>query len=135
MLIYLILTLLFLIGGACMLWWFFAMIQRGGALDIVFGWQDMLERLYNGTKAQQLLGNALGDCKKCTSFWFMPVWFCCYYLICKFVFHGWITDLIVIDNICAYSAVVCIVNIVWYAIFHSIGGMIGLLYLNKLFDK
>lgn len=127
MLIYLIVTILFWAAGACMLKWFMLMIEQGGALDVVFGWQKMLHRLYNGTPAQELLGKALGDCIKCTSFWFMPIWFACYYIVSKYAFHHWITDT-VHNWIC-----IGIINMIWYCLFHGIGGMIGFYAVTKLF--
>lgn len=65
---------------------FFIMIAEGGALDVVFGWQDMLGRLYGGNKFQKLLGKALGDCKQCTSFWMAVPWFFTYWSFSYYIF-------------------------------------------------
>lgn len=121
---FIIISLLFLIAGNAMLKIFFEMIQSGGALDIVFGWQKMLERLYGSTKKwKQLLGKALGDCERCTAFWFMPFWFICYYAFSNLVLHRWITT--GLDAIWA----ICLINWIWLSLFWSIGAQWGLLFL------
>jgi hypothetical protein len=123
-------TICFWFAGACVLKYFFFMIQPEGALDLVFGWQNMLKKLYNGNKASQLLGKALGDCQMCTSFWFMPAWYGCYYLFCHWVLHHWVTD--TIDTAGWYWTKVSLVNVIWYYVFHSIGAFTGLVTITKI---
>lgn len=104
------------------------MIQPGGALDIVFGWQRMLEDLYGSDKRwKNLLGKALGDCQQCTSFWFMPLWYLCYYAFCKIVVNVWVTD-----GIDAWWKI-AFVNWLWMTVFWSIGAVFGLMVV--LFKK
>lgn len=127
MLIFILITLLFLSAGACVLRLFFAMIQDGGALDVLFGWQKMLSRLYGSqSKFKNLLGKALGDCRQCTAFWFMPFWFLCYYAFCKLVLGYWVTD-----SLEKWYAI-GIVNYIWLAVFWSIGGVSGFYFNNKV---
>ena len=135
MILFIIISVIFCLAATCMLKWFFTMIQPEGALDIAFGWQKMLQRLYNGSKWQQLRGKALGDCQMCTCFWFMPLWFAFYYIFSKLIVHYWITDALHVPNIFIYWLGVCLVNLSWYACFHSIGAMVGLVTLNKIFNK
>lgn len=132
MMSFLIVTVLFWLAGSCILKLFFFMIQQGGALDVVFGWQRMLNRLFNGNRRQQLLGKALGDCQMCTSFWFMPFWFICYYFFCKVVMHHWVTDSV---SGSFYWPKVIGINILWYWLFHAIGAMVGLVGLTKVLIK
>lgn len=125
LILFLLFTLMFLVAGICILRIFMDMIQPGAALDIVFNWQKMLSRLYGGNKRQQLLGKALGDCAQCTSFWFMPLWFLCYYITCQLVLNFWVSD--VVDTF--FGGV--FISWVWYAVFHSLGAFFGFLNLRK----
>lgn len=130
MLEFLIITILFIAAGIGALSIFYAMIQEGGALDLVFGWQKMLDRLYRSEKkSARLLENALGGCQRCTAFWFMPVWYLCYALVSKCAFHVWITSRV--HN----WALVIIINVIWYALYHIIGAMAGYKALLKFFKK
>lgn len=119
--LFLIYTLIMWFAGNCILKIFQQMTADGGALDVVFGWQKMLAKLYSGGKWAQLLGKALGDCPVCTAFWFMPFWFVVYYFMAPIfvewpITGGW--------------------NIVWYFVFHSIGAVVGgIVLLVKLRKK
>lgn len=135
MITFILISVIFCASATCILFWFFAMIQDGGALDIAFGWQKMLQRLYNGNKWQQLRGKALGECRMCTCFWFMPLWFFLYYIMCKLSGHYWITDTLHVSNQYLYWIGVCLLNFSWYCCFHSIGAMIGFVTLNKILEK
>lgn len=53
--------------------WLFT--RQDGAFDVLFGWQKMLDHLYNGSPGRQLLGKALGDCAMCFAFWISPLCF------------------------------------------------------------
>lgn len=123
-LVYLIYTLFFIAAANCSLRILYEMIQPEGLLDIVFGWQKMLSKLYGGNKAQQLLGKALGDCMRCMSFWYMPMWYVFYYLFCEHVMGIWITD-----NVTSTIATF-FVNWLWLAVFWSVGAQTGFLLLT-----
>lgn len=130
MLTFLLYTLIMWLAGNCILYLFMQMIQPEGALDVVFGWQKMLAKLYESpSKGKQLLGKALGDCQMCTAFWFMPVWFCLYWLLSRLVIHYFITD-----EVQAIGWKV-VVFFVWYMVFHAVGAMSGLLALIKFKRK
>lgn len=135
MLVFLIATIMFLATGNGILKIFFDMIQPGNALDIVFGWQKMLANLYRSeNKFKQLLEKALGGCEKCTAFWFMPLWFFCYYFFMKNVAGVWVTDFITIKGFWYWFSV-CLVNWVWYCNFHTIGANGGHILLTLLKKK
>lgn len=136
MLAFILLTILSIIAGNAMLKVFFEMTKSGGGLDVMFGWQKMLERLYSKGSMQNKPAkfymwaeNALGGCERCTSFWFMPLWFACYYIVSKYVFHVWITD--DLHN----WALIIFVNWFWYSMFHSVGALSGYMALTKLLKK
>lgn len=120
---FLLYTLLFIAASNFSLRILWEMIQPEGALDQVLGWQKLLARLYRGNKAQQLLGKALGDCERCMSFWYMPMWFVFYYLFSKNVMQVWITDGL------EGNAAIFFVNWLWLAVFWSIGATTGHLLL------
>lgn len=135
---FILLTISSITAGNIILKIFYEMIQSGGGLDIVFHWQKMLENFYakgaNGNKFYMWLEKALGGCERCTSFWFMPIWFMCYYLVSKCVFHVWITDFITISGFWKCPLIV-ITNWFWYSLFHAIGSQGGFYILTKLFKR
>lgn len=92
MLVVAMLGVVFLIAnmfGIKILW---AMMQNGGAFDVVFGWGRFRDRLYASVNpTHRLLENAIGGCEQCTSFWWTPVFFAMYYGLCKLRF-GWVSD-------------------------------------------
>lgn len=101
----------------------YEMIQHDGAIDVIFGWQKILAKLYRGNKAQQLLGKALGDCERCMSFWFMPIWFFAFYLFAKYVMGVWFTDHL--------TSTVAIWGVNWlmFAAFQSVSATTGFILL------
>ncbi len=146
LLIFLIVSLMFLLAGNGILKIFFEMIKTGQALDIVFGWQNMLIKFYelsqppfgkklsSKNKLYSFLEKSLGGCERCTSFWFMPLWFIIYYLMSKFVFHVWLTDNIHAVGFLHWLAI-CLINWTWYCVFHTLGADSGHFILTKLFKK
>lgn len=134
-----VIFLLAVISGTIALAIFFEMIQRGGALDVAFNWQLMLDRLYGkgqtGNKWATFAESVLGGCRRCTSFWFMPVWFCFYAVTSKYAFYVWVTDNIHLSNPGIQWVVCSMVNICWYCMFHAIGAQLGFELLKKLSKK
>lgn len=126
MLAFLIYTMIMWFAGNCILTLFFQMIQPDEALDLLLGWQKMLARLYQGNTRRQLLGKALGDCARCTAFWFMPMWFVVYAVLAGPITGVWITDA------CTTTAGKIVVNVVWYCVFHSVGAFTGVWGLLKV---
>jgi len=122
MLIFILYTLIFWFAGNCILRIFHFAIQPEQALDMIFGWQRMLNNLYeSNNKALNLLGKALGDCQMCMSFWFMILWYWAYFFTIRSLglwpFDGILT------------------NIIWYIAFHSIGTVAGLFILGIKLKK
>ncbi len=105
---------------------FYVAIQEGQMLDLLFGWQKMLAKLYGSNKPwKNLLGKALGDCEMCTAFWFMPAWYALYWVMSRWVLHQFITDKV------EHNLAKILVGIVWYFVFHSIGAVYGLVTVIK----
>lgn len=135
LLAFLITTVLFIIAGNGIVKIFFEMIQDGGALDVLFGWQKMLAKLYaKEKKTSQLLEKMLGGCERCFSFWFMPTWFFTYCLTSKYAFHMWVTDAITHSGFWHW-ALICFVNWTWYCLFHAVGAQGGYFLLSKFKKK
>lgn len=127
MLKFLVLTVIFWLAGVCVLRLFWSMIQPDALLDRVFGYRKMLDRLYGAeNKYLRSLGDALGNCQMCLSFWFMPVWFACYFFFCRIVLDWFIVDKA--DSLMGKI----FVGIVWYMAFHAIGAISGLTALLKM---
>lgn len=142
LLIFILITILFLLAENALLRIFYAMIQEDGPIDVLWkfltgkSYQDMLKDLYGSQKKwKNNLGKALGDCEMCVAYWFVPMWFFCYYLICRLVVHYWITDAITIENKVGYWVAVVFVNIIWYAAVHGIGALAGWISLMKYKSK
>lgn len=121
--------ILFFIAGPCALKWFEFLIQPRGAFDILFGYQLMLGKLYNGSQAQQLLGKALGDCQRCMSFWFGGIWFFVFYGFCNLVLHSWVTA-----GTSNWISI-CFINAASFVVFQAICGMLCFLMLTKFMNK
>lgn len=128
LLTFILLTLIFWFAGNAVLKILFVMIQRGGAIDIMFNWQDRLDKWYDkasrGSKWYKWLHDALGGCQMCTSFWIMPAWFTVYAVFTKLVFGWFITDYV-------HSFIAKVfVGWVWFIVFWSVGAILGLFALK-----
>jgi hypothetical protein len=130
---FLILTVIFWYAGNCILRLFFAMIQPDAMLDRVFGYRKLLDRLYGAeNKYLRSLGDALGNCQLCISFWFMPLWFICYWIFTRISLDWFITDKA--ESIAGKI----FIGLIWYMAFHAIGaitGLAGLLRMKLMKDK
>lgn len=63
-------TVMFVLAQGTFMFFFLKMIENGGALDVIFRWQKMLDYMYGHKyKAIDLLGKALGICDMCCCFW------------------------------------------------------------------
>lgn len=66
----LIYTIVFILAHGGMMYFFFRMIEPGGALDIIFSWQKLLDYTYGHKyRIVELIGKILGNCEMCTCFW------------------------------------------------------------------
>lgn len=138
---FVILTILFWIGGIAVFRVFMDMIKADAPIDIAWAYmtgrsyQKMLADMYaSDNKAINNLGKALGDCEMCASFWFMPIWSIFYYAFCKLISHYWITSYLTRPHDLIYYVEVYFVNLVWIAIFVSVGSVSSRL-LSTLFKK
>lgn len=90
----LIYTIIFILAHGSFMFFFFKMIEPGGALNVVFGWQKLLDYTYGHKyKAVELIGKALGNCEMCTCFWFSGISFFIYRLLAinlnLYTIQGW----------------------------------------------
>lgn len=127
--ILLVTAILFWLSGAALLKWFHFMILPNGAIDVVFGYQKFLNKLYNGSTYQQLIGKALGDCEMCMSFWFSFIWFFVFYGFCKILLGTWVT------NYQSNAGVIIFLNLCAFVLFQPICGFVCFYALTKLFKK
>lgn len=125
---FLLYTVICFFAYGCMLRLFFIMIADGGALDTVFGWQDMLGRLYGGNKFQKLLGKALGDCKQCTSFWMAVPWFFTYWSFSYYIFDYYPTQEMSLIRAVWF-------HVFWYVVIHVVSATIGFAVLMAKIKK
>lgn len=133
-----ILTILFWIGGIAIFRLIMDTIKTDAPIDIAWKYltgrtyQKMLQDLYgSNNKAKNNLGKALGDCEMCASFWFMPFWFAIYYACSKLLVHLWVTDCLMRSNTFIYWVEVYFINVIWGAIFISVGAVSSRLLISK----
>ena len=82
MIYFIIYTIIFILAHCAALYFFLIMIQEGQALDILLGWQKMLDKLYGSDKKwKYLLYKVLGGCTICTSFWSAPLVYIGYFTV------------------------------------------------------
>lgn len=116
---FIVFTIIFLLSYGAFINTFFSMIAPNGMLDIVFKWQRMLDYLYGKEQVgYQLLGKALGNCERCTSFWLAPVWIVIYYVTVRSV--GYWPDWGIA------------VNIIWGWVFWVSAAVYGLWFHQKI---
>lgn len=119
MLIFFLYTVFYLIGLSCGIKIFHLSIQPEQALDMIFGWQKMLNYLYESqSKLKNLLGKALGDCEKCMSFWASVI----ATIIYRFTIPNW-------------EIKGALANMAWLIVFHSICTILSLFIITQLFSK
>ncbi len=102
-------------------------IQPGQWIDALFDYQ---KRLLNwDIKGKLVLSKAGGNCEVCFSHILTFFGFWVYVLFMNKVLHVWITD--GIDG----WIWVLLVNMMWYLVYVSIGSMLSLYFITKLFAK
>lgn len=115
---FIIFTLLFWGAQSAALFFFLQMTKEGQLLDILFGWDKMLNKLYNSEKKwKNLLEKALGGCNICTAFWMSPI---CFALYCLFA-HS--LGIWVISGV--------LPNLIWFWAYWVIGGSVSFHLLKK----
>lgn len=83
-------TIVFILAQGTFMFFFFKMIGEGGALNVLFKWQKMLDYFYASKYTSlNLIGKALGDCRMCCCFWFAGLSFITYRWLCIYlgVYH------------------------------------------------
>lgn len=114
-------TVVFILAHGTLMFFFFKMIDNGGALDMIFKWQKMLDYMY-GSKytAVQLLGKALGNCDMCTCFWFSGASFFVYRWLCVHL------DIYHVTGIGVF---------VWWWIYWGLAAFYSYWFVNKTSDN
>lgn len=131
MLTFLLYTLLFSMAGMCWVRVMTILIQPMQLLDMIFGWQKMLNRLANSpVKRNQGLAKILGDCEVCWSHFLTFIWFFVYAFMMNIVIHHWITDFITAHGILHFILAI-ITDFIWYIVFCSMGTIFSLWALVK----
>lgn len=114
-----IITIGFLIGVASFSMIFFASIQKGQWLDMMFDWQNQLREWdMSGTKKGLILSKILGYCELCFSHFTAFIWFWIYIAVILYF----------ID----FNPPIAIFPI-WYLLYMSISTNINLYLITKLF--
>lgn len=123
-----LITLLFIFAQYHAMLYFNAMIQEDGMLDRLFGYRKMLDDLYGSeSKWKRSLGDALGNCAMCQSFWMGVVMFIGYSLFMQLVLDLWVTDLVNSNK----WYVIFGVNLFWFWMIHAVVACVGFLALKK----
>lgn len=121
-------TILFLVAGACASRYFYLSAQPEQVVDVVFGWQNMLQNLHDKGKYWGLLAKGLGDCEMCYCSLTAVGWFTLYALFMNVAINTWIPT----NSI--FSAIA--LNIIWYFVYASLQFNANLLFVTgKLFNK
>jgi hypothetical protein len=120
---WLLYTILVIPAFGFMMRFFFQMIEPGGALDVVFGWQKMLDKLYRGGKVSKLLEKALGGCKLCCTFWMAVPYFFAYWAFSRILFDYYPTDGMVWWKAIAF-------HVFWYVVIHVLVAGVGFAILT-----
>lgn len=128
MLTFFLYTILFWIAGGCFARYYFLAIQHGKILDVLFGYQNMLERLFSKGGKWRLIENMLGGCEMCYCSFAALLWFAPYVMFTYTVGNVWLP----FGSIGAAIAV----NLIWGLVYTSIQFNLNLLFVTgKLFNK
>ena len=122
MLTFIFYTIIFLLAipSAIKIWHF--AIQGGQALDLLFGYQKWLDRLYSSPSIiKNILGKMMGNCVMCMSFWASLIGTSIYFIFminqnCWAV-DGWINGAI------------------WLLVFNFLCTILSVYFITKLFEK
>lgn len=127
MLIFLVFTAIFLIANIGMGKFMLIAISPEQMFDKIFGWQDMLNRLYGGGKFQQLAGKFLGNCETCFLHFISIINFVFYFVFMIVGLHKWVCE---ISN----SWQFWVITIIWYFVYVIIGWTLSMKY-NLEYEK
>lgn len=120
MLTILLYSLLFLAANVAMGRFALLAVAPENMLDILFGWQNMLNRMWSSkNKLVKLLEKMLGGCNMCLLHMVSIMSYIMYAVCLNIVGHAWITDYV------SGSVWKVVINIIWYIVFVSIGWFIS----------
>jgi hypothetical protein len=128
---YLLFTTAFVFAGAAFIKIAHISIQPMQWADAVFGYQKMLNRLYDSPKKlyNTLLFKILGGCEVCFAHFLAVLWFVGYVVCSTAILDYWVTDEV------HHAWQTIIVNIVWYLLVVCSTSILGLYFITKLFEK
>lgn len=127
MLMFLLYTILALVANASLVKILHISIQPGQWIDMLFGYQKRLQQWdLNGNILLSKIG---GNCEVCFSHILTFIGYWLYMLFMNTVADVWITD--TVDN----WFWVVFGNVLWYLLYVSIGSMLSLYFITKLFAK
>lgn len=121
-------TVLFWLANSAFVKLMYLSIQPGQWLDMLFNWQDHLNKWYqSNSRFYNGLAKAAGDCQQCFSVWLTFISWWCYVLFMNVVLHSWITDgLSVKHGTILYFFLAGLINIIWYMVYWCIGSVFSL---------
>ena len=127
MLMFLLYTILALVANASLVKILHISIQPGQWIDMLFGYQKRLQQWdLNGNILLSKIG---GNCEVCFSHILTFIGYWLYMLFMNIVADIWITD--AVDN----WFWVVFGNVLWYLLYVSVGSMLSLYFITKLFAK
>ncbi len=127
MLMFILYTILALVANASLVKILHISIQPGQWIDILFGYQKRLQQW--DLKGNILLSKIGGNCEVCFSHILTFIGYWLYMLFMNTIADIWITD--TVDN----WFWVVFGNVLWYLLYVSIGSMLSLYFITKLFAK
>lgn len=125
--IFLVYTLIAWVANAGLAKILYISIQPGQWLDSLLDWQNKLQQW--DLQGKQFLAKAGGLCELCFSH---AITFICFWMYVFFInsVHGaWISSQL--DN----QLQILVVNFIWYITYITIGTMMSLYFITKLFEK
>lgn len=126
MLVFAIVTILFWLFGVAFSRFMLKAIGAEQFIDVLFGWQKMLDRMYgSNNKYVRLFEKFLGGCDMCFMH-HMTIWvFAMYAVFCHLVLDLWVSDFV--NSFAAKIAV----NIIWYLVFVVIGWFLSMKFNSE----
>lgn len=113
-------SLLFLAANVAMGRFALLAVAPENMLDILFGWQSMLNKMWESkNKIVKLLEKMLGGCNMCLLHMVSIVSYIMYYIASTKIGHVWVTDYV------TGSIWKVVINIIWYIVFVSIAWFIS----------
>ena len=121
---FVIYTILSLLGSASLVWMFYCLIQHGQLFDILFKWQNFLRKMdIKGTFKGLVLYKILGGCELCFAHFVSVILFIPYcFIMLQFSF-----DQLILSKWYFW--------IFWYLVYVPINTNLSLFFIKKLYAK